>query len=448
MIPGDLATRIRQLTDNNTQPTSAVQKIPGNLPEFSLGQRFTAIIQSALPDGIFQALVAGKTVTLALPQSVKSGDVLELIATGQHDNSVLARIVPQDVEGNDAPQSTLSQTGRLISQLLTGRFGDGKATPLARGEPLLPAPTRDTNQLSSRLQQAVSESGLFYESHLKNWAEGQTALASLMREPQSQFMPGKTLPNSGPWASVANPETDIPTPASSMPTESLAALSTALADVDNSLSKGLLAPQTEESNPDTASTATNPSSNSASQNANGNSPAQPAALAAEAKLAQYEAMQPRATSLTDATSQTGRDIGANTSAHVSQSTTPQPIPEALMPLIYQQLETMATHQMQWQFQPWPGTNVEWDVVDPEQNNGNTEEDQASSCRSSLRMHLPQLGEVDAVLVMTPQGLSIRLDAESGASAQRMRAAGSRLLTALEGAGLSVNSLSVTEHASA
>ncbi|MBR8440581.1 flagellar hook-length control protein FliK, partial [Burkholderia cenocepacia] len=41
--------------------------------------------------------------------------------------------------------------------------------------------------LRAALAQAVSESGLFYESHLAQWLAGQRPLAALMREPQARL---------------------------------------------------------------------------------------------------------------------------------------------------------------------------------------------------------------------------------------------------------------------
>ncbi|MEN9491011.1 MAG: hypothetical protein RJA63_1460, partial [Pseudomonadota bacterium] len=49
MIPGDLATRLRQLTENSVQPLSFIHKLPANLPELVPGQQFTARIQTPLP---------------------------------------------------------------------------------------------------------------------------------------------------------------------------------------------------------------------------------------------------------------------------------------------------------------------------------------------------------------------------------------------------------------
>lgn len=456
MIPGDIATRLRQLTENSVQPLSIIHKLPANLPELVPGQPFTARIQNPLPDGSFQALVAGKTVTLALPHSVKSGDVLELIVTGQREQTLTAKLAPPPLPADDAPQSSLSQTGRLISQLLTGRFGEQRATPLAAGEPLLPAPPGKPQELTPRLQQAVSQSGLFYESHLKAWAEGRTALASLLREPHARYMPGKShgaaqaalaalgetahppsagqTATAGSTANLVDPKLLPALLGGEMAGEALGELEASLAQAPAPALPGA------DAEPDAVPVSAR-SDAAAADEPGANQDAQATALRRPPGSDDAHSA--------DAPASDAAELGkpASQATTAQASTGAQRLPEPLMPLIYQQLETMATHQVQYQFQPWPGMNAEWDIIEPDSDDApGTDADKA--WRSSLRLHLPKLGEVDALLVLGPQGLSIRLDADSDASAAKMREAGKQLLDALAGAGLSVNGLSVSKHDSA
>ena len=64
MIPGDLAARLRLLTEASffadeppIGPLQRTRAIPEQLPEYRPGDRFSAQIQKALPDGTFEALV-------------------------------------------------------------------------------------------------------------------------------------------------------------------------------------------------------------------------------------------------------------------------------------------------------------------------------------------------------------------------------------------------------
>lgn len=90
--------------------------------------------------------------------------------------------------GKDTPAAALSPAARAIASALASAYTapgvpvtiHGKAPLLASGQP--PEP----EQLSQNLQRALGDSGLFYESHVAEWAEGKRPLQDLQREPQMQ----------------------------------------------------------------------------------------------------------------------------------------------------------------------------------------------------------------------------------------------------------------------
>lgn len=201
MIPSDLAARLRMLAEASffdseppVQGTARVREIQARLPQLMPGQQFTAHITRALPDNTFQAVVAGKEYTLALNQSAKPGDTLDLVVTRQTANAVFARPVGDAPPGAGAEASrpSLSPTGRLISFLLTGQPAPQPAA-LAGGKPLLNAPPANGAQLAPLLRQALSQSGLFYESHLSQWLAGKVSTDALQREPQGQQPPQRAF---------------------------------------------------------------------------------------------------------------------------------------------------------------------------------------------------------------------------------------------------------------
>ncbi len=186
MIPSELGLAQRPLIDARVQPVPAIQQVSAELPEFQLGQRFTARIEAALPDGSFRAVVAGRSMTLALPQSAKPGDTLNLVVLDRTNSTVLAGRVAATVAG-PVPDMTLSPTGQLISNLLA--HGEEATQSLAittRATPLLSQPSASAAPLAPALQQAISESGLFYEAHQAQWIAGRLPLESLLREPQGK----------------------------------------------------------------------------------------------------------------------------------------------------------------------------------------------------------------------------------------------------------------------
>jgi hypothetical protein len=89
----------------------------------------------------------------------------------------------------NTPQSTLSPAARALSSALASAYTtpgvpvtiNGKVALSDGGPP-------DTGKLAQNLRQALGDSGLFYESHVAEWAEGKRPLQDLQREPQMQRM--------------------------------------------------------------------------------------------------------------------------------------------------------------------------------------------------------------------------------------------------------------------
>lgn len=191
MIPSDLNSRLRLLIDSKLlavdKPLPAVtEATPAEPVESPLqqGSRFNAQIQQTLPDGNYKAQIAGKPVILSLNESAKAGDTLELIATKVTDKTVYAQQAPVV---NNTTSSQVSQTGQMINRLLTGQ-PPAQPASLSAGKPIVSSATLPPpEKLAPMLQQAISESGLFYEAHQAEWVQGSRDLHSLLREPQGQL---------------------------------------------------------------------------------------------------------------------------------------------------------------------------------------------------------------------------------------------------------------------
>jgi hypothetical protein len=226
MIPSDLAARLRLLTEASffadeppLEPLQGVRPLPGQLPEYRPGDRFAAQIQKALPDGTFEALVDGKTIKLALPQSARPGETLELVVARQTPRAVLAHPVETapPTAAAAATRPALSPTGQLISFLLTGQPAP-EAARLANGAPLAPGGAVNAQTLQPALRQALSESGLFYESQQARWVAGKVDTETLLRQPQGQLSQVATAPNVAaavrsaaglPWAGAGAAEAEV-----------------------------------------------------------------------------------------------------------------------------------------------------------------------------------------------------------------------------------------------
>lgn len=97
-----------------------------------------------------------------------------------------------DLPGFDpsAPAPSLSQAARMIAGVLSQANNGAEAPRAIVGKgPLAADGPIDAAQLAQKLQQTLGQSGLFYESHVAEWADGQRSLPDLTHEPQMQQAP-------------------------------------------------------------------------------------------------------------------------------------------------------------------------------------------------------------------------------------------------------------------
>lgn len=193
MIPTDVGLQVRTQTEPNAQPVRAIPELSANFPEMLPGHAFRARIQEVLPENTYKAVVAGRLMTLSLPEGAKAGDTLELVVVGRTARSIVAQRGDAPGSGVLAPfeNASLSRTGQLIASLLSG---EGEAPPpanLTQGGPVLAKVPANAAQMARdlppNLSRAVAASGMFYEAHQVQWVLGERPLASLLAEPQGRF---------------------------------------------------------------------------------------------------------------------------------------------------------------------------------------------------------------------------------------------------------------------
>ncbi len=147
-----------------------------------VGQVVTGQVLSQTKD-LALVSIEGRTVSMRLPRSVQPGETLRLSFAG-HMPQPAFMLEAQETAPVDAPQ--LSQTARMLSDIMQ-RVPERTPPTVAPPAPLLPQPAADSAALGLALRTALVRSGLFYESHLANWAIGQDSLDGLMREPQNRL---------------------------------------------------------------------------------------------------------------------------------------------------------------------------------------------------------------------------------------------------------------------
>ncbi|WP_312518053.1 flagellar hook-length control protein FliK [Massilia sp.] len=100
--------------------------------------------------------------------------------------------------GAEAQNTTLSKTGQTLAGVLAAaQKADTVLKSVTGSTPLMATPdaAADPAALAKGLQQALGNSGLFYESHVAEWAQGGRPLAELAGEPQQQQAQAGARPN-------------------------------------------------------------------------------------------------------------------------------------------------------------------------------------------------------------------------------------------------------------
>ncbi|MGR2679957.1 flagellar hook-length control protein FliK [Chromobacterium haemolyticum] len=177
--------------------------LPSRLPTLLLGEQVTARVADRLDNNQLAVLIKNALFTLNLPQGATvSGDTLQLkVASLQPALTFLL----QDGSKESAEQSksssvqvALSPASRYLTHLLSTQTSDA-------GKPVLVnAAQQPPPKVAEDLQQGVAKSGLFYESHLKDFADGRTSLAEIKQEPQAKM--SQTLASAEHAAASVRPQ--------------------------------------------------------------------------------------------------------------------------------------------------------------------------------------------------------------------------------------------------
>lgn len=263
---------------------------------------------------------------------------LSVVAVGHADsgNSTPA--------GNLGEAVTWSALARALTAILDPPGGlDAKILGTQALWPQLQKP--DTQLLTATLAGTVANSGLFYESHLQQFAAGERTLAQLAREPQAHL-------------------------------DSRAGHSPVLSRAARSGSTSVLTPPSD--------------------------------------------------------AQDSRDPVA-AAIH----------PEAVA-LVRQQLELLALPLFRWAGEAWPGTAMDWEIQEEQNQSQGAADDTAPqpTWTSKLALTLPTLGALEARLSVAGSTLQLRLAAREPATVSLLNQAGTELPQRLGARGLQLTGLQI------
>lgn len=247
MLPrADIASAVQPV--NSVAAATAVvsvadtrQEAYSRLAQIAIGQQMTGRILSDFNDGTFLVRIANTAARMVLPTNARTGDSLILTLVSKDPRPTFAvkegslqpdedsaavslskagRAMQKDLkslefvtregagevaENEDVPidgqarggrqaqsnvpsstTTTLSNAGKLIDSLLQASQDGNVADHVSSPAPLMAKAGAPADQMAGALQNAITYSGVFYESHVSAWAAGQRPAEELMKEPQAQ----------------------------------------------------------------------------------------------------------------------------------------------------------------------------------------------------------------------------------------------------------------------
>jgi hypothetical protein len=160
--------------------------LPAKLPPLMLGEQVDAQVVDSKDNGQqLSVLIKNSLFNLIVPQGMTvSGNTLSLkVATLSPTLSFALQEQSKELPQDGSVEVQLSPA----SKYLTGMLQTSKPG-LPAADLSLDAATQTPANLAQNLKNNVSQSGLFYESHLKEWLDGRHNLSQVQQEPQSRLL--------------------------------------------------------------------------------------------------------------------------------------------------------------------------------------------------------------------------------------------------------------------
>jgi hypothetical protein len=438
MLPVNLLNALKEYTlaqtlSQKTLPVAAADSVAKTGQQFELGQKLQGIVQAQVAPNVFKVNVSGQLVQMELPTSVSSGDTVALQVLSLQPRLTFSMV------NSATPLSTPEQLG-ATSRMLSSMSQQAPEKAYVRATQSTPlwetSQPPDSKQLAGMLKEALSNSGLFYESHQAQWLGGERTTAQLMHEPQNltpeqaRAAVGTPLGKAAVAEEIAGKlvtlDEAVSTPAATGNTASKSMISGDSASkpvAENDTSGSSVA--TENATGKTIVASDNSSKaamtwDAASKSAVANGNSNPAAI-------------------------TGNAADNNASKQPNPSPPPDSkspgIPDHLQPLVQQQLNALETSQMIWQGNVWPGQTMQWEVH--EQATQNQAVEGRRQWVTQIQLDLPNLGAVTATLRLNSAGLSLKLNAGTPQTRAVLGNASTQLVSSLSDAGIPVLSAHVT-----
>jgi len=303
-------TRIANPTE---EPGRQLTQQPALTPD----QQVKGEVFARLSNQVYLIRIAGEIYRTELPMPLKPGDQLLLTFRANEPRpSFTLRNTPFD-----ASPVKFSPAASWLSTVVTDTVNNRPAPLMCAPAPLSNSPPADAATLATLLRNALTHSGLFYESHLLQWYLGERVLADILKEPQARIAARRDQGKACRAPKLPLEETGDPT------RESL----------------GLGSP--------------------------GEEPEAPGVM-----------------------------------NEMLDSAAPSTIP-----IIREQVAVLLSGLLRWQGEVWPGQDMEWDVARGEDG---PEQETEQSWQTGIRLQLPNLGSVNALLTFASGEIRAALQTDS------------------------------------
>lgn len=406
-------------------PLAGSQSVPLALPP---GARVVAEVVQSQTDGQVLLRLGQTLLAATLPGQHQVGEQLPLIVLSEPGSQPALLLAPQNAA--PATQSELSSTAQLLA-----RIQQQPAQALRAAEPLWPQPDGAASAgLAQALADGVRHSGLFYESHLAAWVQGELPAQALLQEPQGRLSmlaqtqppgPEANAPGAGASGAAANAAAAAPGYGGAAPAgpgaPGAAGVGASAGPLGQAGGAGQGGPAGQAGQ---AAQAQAPFPGAAGAAPAGSAPP------AHAAAGLYASMQAQ----------------ASAAAAPAPGSTLQAMPAQLQALVQQQLATLAQGAVVWAGQAWPGQDLEWRIEPDDTPGQQPGEAPQRSWTSVLRLELPHLGPMLVTLQLAPgsgasQHLRVRVEHGQQAGAA-LQSQGPQFRQALEQAGLSLDELAL------
>lgn len=404
----------------------ARQEVFQRLNRIALGSFLRGEVLSHLRDGSFMVKVADAAVRMNLPGGTQVGQKLDLTLMATQPRLTFLLGSPPTTDNT----ASLSNAGRLIDRILHAAKNEGAPQTVAGKSPLVASPNVKPEQLAGAMKNALAFSGLFYESHVGQWASGQRPLMTLMYEPQAKYSNMQLV------SAALRAAADASQPGASKPAAAHSDVSEAntaqLAQLFENL-KGK--PEAARMLMELFRAATPPAEDSlpsASQ--------QPRQATADAPPG-VVVRNLVATNLPDDTP-APLPLPSMASADAEAGVRPETMNSDSVRMINLQLNALEQQRVAWQGELWPGQQIEWEITEDTPHGKESAEPEERVWQSTVRFDMPVLGSVAATVRLAGQRVQVQVRTANEDTAALLRMHGEALSSALEAAGSPLDQLAI------